>query len=163
VIALIVYGTVVALLVLAGARAAESLARGAGKPVRWIWLGAMLATLGLSFTGASRATRGDIAIPAALVRTASSGTQHAVTTPASLRDRIVAMARAAQQPLNGALARVTAPIERVVPSTVVDSIIAVWVLLGIVLLATFFTVQRRQRRARRVWPLADVAGARVGV
>ncbi|HEX4682085.1 MAG TPA: M56 family metallopeptidase, partial [Gemmatimonadaceae bacterium] len=41
--------------------------------------------------------------------------------------------------------------------------IAFWALSGVVLLATFVMVQRRMRRARGAWPVADVAGARVRI
>lgn len=162
-IALVVYGLAVALLMIAGARAAEWLARGAGKPVRWVWLGAMAATLALSFAAIYRAARSNAAIPAYVIADASTGLVAKSAAPATLGSRLAAMIVASRQSLNDVLAHATAITQRELSPKVVGAAIAFWMLLGVVLVATFAMVQRRMRRARRAWPLADIAGARVRI
>jgi TonB-dependent SusC/RagA subfamily outer membrane receptor len=160
VIALLVYGLAVGLLIVVGARAAESLARSAGLPVRWIWFGAMIATLILSLTASLRGAR-TARLP--IYATAHVKTIAPLATPAppTLLARVGTVFGDAQQPLNDALARTTRAASTVVSARVLRGAIAAWALMGLALLGIFFVVQRRMRRARRAWPLTDVAGARV--
>ena len=160
-IALVLYGLAVALLMIAGARAAEWLARGAGKPVRWVWVGAMLGTIVLSFAGVRRAARFD-AMPAYVVADTSARVVTESAQP-TLGTRVAARILASRQSLNDALARATAIAQRDVSPGIVGAAITFWALAGILLLGTFATVQRRMRRARGAWPLADVAGTRVRI
>lgn len=161
-IALVLYALAVALLMIAGARAAEWLVRNAGKPVRWVWLGAMLGTVALSFAAVRRAARSD-AMPLYVVAGASARAVTGSATKPTFGSRMAAMILASQQSLNDALARATAMAQRDVSPRIVGAAITFWALSGILLLATFATVQRRMRRARGAWPIADIAGARVRI
>src|SRR5689334_6043008 len=105
-IGLIVYGTFVGLLVLGAARAGESVARTAGRPLRWIWFTAMLATLGFSFAGVNRATRASGQLPRDLVVNVDTGAAQTGIAHTSLLNRAIELSQEAQRPLNGALARV---------------------------------------------------------
>lgn len=160
-IALIVYGVFVGILVLASGRAAESLARNAGRSVRWIWLGAMLATLGFSFSAANRAVHTSGRLPHDLLLNTDTAAAQTIVVHTSLFERAFGVGRDVQRPLNDALARVAGLTQHVVPANVVTVAILVWAVVGIALVAVFLGVQRRMRRARKTWPLADVAGARV--
>lgn len=160
-IALIVYGVVVGLLVLAAARAGESLARNAGRPVRWIWFTAVLATLGFSFAAANRATHASAPLSRDVLANAVSASAPGVAVQASLADRVAEFAGDAQRPLNDALARVAGFAQRALPATIVTGALVVWAILGAALVIVFLAVQQRMRRARKAWPLTDIAGARV--
>jgi len=160
-IALLVYGVVVGLLVVAAARAGESLARNAGRSVRWIWFGGMLATLGLSFVAANRANEASTRLPSELFAKIDVASAPTVLARASMIARVVAAAHDAQRPLNGALAWVTSRAQHIVPPNAIDVAMIAWALLGAALMIVFLGVQGRMRRARVAWPLTEIAGARV--
>ena len=162
-IALMLYGVAVALLMIAGARAAEWLARSAGTPVRWVWIGAMFGTLALSFVAMSRTARANGAIPADLVASASTrGVGESVARP-TLAARFAESILASRDRLNDVLTRAAAVAQHSVSPRVAGAAIAFWVLSGVLVLIAFIMVQRRMRRARGAWPLADVGGARVRI
>jgi beta-lactamase regulating signal transducer with metallopeptidase domain len=158
-----IYGLAVALLMAAGGRATEWLARGAGKPVRWVWAAAMFATLALSIAAAGRALRAASAPPTHVVLNQSAKLVADNIAQPTLGGRLAAAIVTSQQLFNDALARATALTQRSLSPTFVAAATAFWALGGILLLATFAMVQRRMRRARDRWPIARVAGARVRI
>jgi len=160
-IALIVYGVFVGILVLAAARAGESLARNAGRSVRWIWFGAMLATLGFSFSAANRAAHASARLPLELLVRTDTAVAQTIVVHRSLIARAIAIGADAQRPLNDALARVARLAQHSLSTNIVTAAILMWAVLGVALVFAFLAVQRRMRRARKAWPLTEIAGARV--
>jgi len=123
-IAWIVYGIVVGILLAIAAQAAQSLARLAGAPVRWVWTGAMLLTL--SFVGLAPYRETASVDPKFTV----PGSTLAATSPAAVRwmwsvipQRVVDVVRRA---LVAPIERGVAVAERRLPATVDSYLIALW-------------------------------------
>lgn len=155
------FGLVVGLLIAAAAAVGETLLRGAGRPGRWVWAGALGLTVTLVALAPQR-TGGPVvspiasaaAVPAA--RAAAAGTlrwtDRAINAVASASDW-------AGRPLRWAL-RATAD---VVPAGFNRWLLAGWGTLSVMLLALFSLVYARFDRARSRWPLADLQGTQVRV
>jgi beta-lactamase regulating signal transducer with metallopeptidase domain len=134
-IAWMLYSVLVALFVAVAARAAEWVTRLAGRPVRWIWGGALLIALSLAAVAPYRQSlRGAALLPAT----------DAVAIQLSSTVGIVAA-------------------QRSVPALVNLYSTALWSALSLSLLALLVAVDWRMLRARRHWPTADVAGVGVRV
>lgn len=134
-IAWMLYSVLVALFVTLAARAAEWVTRLAGRPVRWIWGGALLVSLSLAAVAPYRqSSRGTTLLPAT----------DAVAIQLSSTVGIVAA-------------------QRSVPALVNLYSAGLWAVLSLSLIALFVAVDWRVLRARRHWPTADVAGVGVRV
>ena len=134
-IAWMLYSVLVALFVAIAARAAEWVTRLAGRPVRWVWGGALLVALSLAAVAPYRQSlRGAPLLPAT----------DAVAIQLSSTVGIVAARRS-------------------VPASVNLYSAALWSALSLSLIALFVAVDWRMLRARRHWPTTDVAGVGVRV
>jgi len=156
------YALMIGALLAVAALALEHVCRLAMRPTRGVWVGALGATIGLTMVapylsmvrGSSRA--GLDALPSVTVapvagqEAAQAGGVLALLTDA--RRVVVA-------PLRAALLA----IGHRAPASAGVSLALVWLALSALLLVMFATVYLRFRRARRVWPAAELQGFRVRI
>jgi beta-lactamase regulating signal transducer with metallopeptidase domain len=152
------YALLVSVLLAAGAWLLEGAVRLRGGPVRYLWLGALLATVALTALAPLRTAPAALLPSVTLQRTqGAAGTADARPEgPAALAARVLRTARAAlARPLSGAAAVGT--------GAAGTALAGGWMALSAAVLALAAVTVLRARRARRGWPLADVAGAHVRV
>lgn len=152
------YALLVSVLLAAGAWLLEGAVRLRGGPVRYLWLGALLATVALTALAPLRTTSVSLLPSVKLQRTqGAEGTAEArAEGPAALAARVLRAARAAlARPLNGAAAAGT--------GAAGTALAGGWMALSAAFLALAAVTVLRARRDRRGWPLADVAGTYVRV
>lgn len=135
----------------------EEVVRLRGGAVRFLWLGALLATVGLVSLAPLR-TPSPAPLPAATARTASAPATADAGPPGEPGGaaRIVAAARAA-------LARTLEAAGALGSGARGTALAAGWGVLTLAALALAAATVLRARRARRAWPVAWVAGAPVRV
>jgi beta-lactamase regulating signal transducer with metallopeptidase domain len=151
------YALLVSALVAAGAWLLEEVVRQRGGPVRFLWLGALLATVAF--------------VAAAPLRTAGSDGRVAVTLAPTMRADAPSAAEpggplaAAQRALRAARAALARPLnEAAALGDEAGTALGVgWLALSAALLALAAATALRARRARRAWHVAQVAEARVRV
>jgi beta-lactamase regulating signal transducer with metallopeptidase domain len=160
-IAWMLYTLIVSVLVVLGARAAESIGRSLGYPVRWVWAGALALLIALTVVAPYRRTNRTQMVPLPVTIRETTGAI-SLTVP-SWTDRIDATIREMGSALNGRVDRVARSVERQLPRRASMYVLVLSALGSTVLLAVFALVQLRFRRARRGWPIADVQGVRVRV
>ena len=152
------YALLVSVLLAAGAWLLEGAVRLRGGPVRFLWLGALLATVALTALAPLRSGPSPWLPSVTLARTqkADAGADVRAEGPAAFAARTLRAARAAlARPLKGAAAAGT--------GTAGTALAGGWMVLSAAVLALAVVTVLRARRARRGWPLADVAGAHVRV
>lgn len=156
----VLYTLLVSVFVALASRAAESIGRNIGYPVRWIWAGAGLLIIALAATAP---TREHIDTPAQAIKqvqwrpvevnstapTWSSAVEHFITNVRS-----------------GSAAKLTTLVWRVehaLPRWASTSAIALWFMASASLAGLLVFVQLRFTRARRRWPIGDVQGVAVRI
>ena len=152
------YSLLVSALVAAAAWVLEEVCRLLGRPVRWVWIGAMAATLALVALAPLRTTTpGTLAFDEAVIRrTAPIAAENAdAGLLAALAD-----AAAAVRDLAGDVLHDTASFGARIPG---EALAAGWIALTAALLVIAAATLLRARRERRRWPLHDVAGTPVRV
>ena len=152
------YSLVVTVLVAAAAWVLEEVCRLLRRPLRWVWIGAVGATLALVALAPLRtSTPARVAIDAAVVRrttpVVAAGADAGVL--AALAD-----AAAAVRNLAGDTLRDAATLGAGIPG---EALAAGWLALTASLLAIATATLLRARGERRRWPLHDVAGTPVRV
>jgi beta-lactamase regulating signal transducer with metallopeptidase domain len=149
------YALLVSVLTAAGAGLLEGALRMRGAPVRFVWLGALLATVGLVALAPLRmAPAARPAAPGITVLSYPAAT--AEVRAAGLAERALAAVRSGlARPLREAAALGTGPAGR--------ALAAAWALLSAGLLLVVAGTALRARRARRGWPRAEIAGHGVRV
>lgn len=155
------YTLLVGALVAVAALTLEHCARNLRLPQRWLWVGALAATIILAGTSQRRftATPATTAITADLSATsATPAFQQPATLRAVLADAGTVLRAVLDAPVNAVaqLTEATAHDAGIVLS-------AVWVGASVALLAAFILTLLRYRTARRSWPEAVVAGVNVRV
>ncbi|HST57322.1 MAG TPA: M56 family metallopeptidase, partial [Longimicrobium sp.] len=151
------YALLVSVLMAAGAWLLEEVVRQRGGIVRFLWLGALVGTVGLVAVAPLRTAPaprapGGIVIPVTAT-VAKEVQKEGVTAMAARALRAVRTVLA--RPLQEAAALGTGPAGR--------ALAAGWGALSMLFLALAAGTALRARRARRRWPVADVAGASVRV
>lgn len=152
-----IYSTLVGLIVVAAARAAEWLARLAGYRVRWIWAVALSLTVLLSAAAALRSA-GSVAL-ATPTSPIDLGEVRSVQFGMSWRHALSALRGSLDAPLRG----VVVTIHRVVSPAANVSAALLSLAISLAVLLVLFGVGRRLRRARRGWPLVTMQGVDVRV
>jgi beta-lactamase regulating signal transducer with metallopeptidase domain len=152
------YSLLVSALVAAAAWVLEEVCRLLGRPVRWVWIGAMGATLALVALAPLRTTAPtSVAFDAAVIR-------RTAPVPADDADAgllgALADAATAVRDLAGDTLRDAATLGARIPG---EALAAGWLVLTAALLAIAAATLHRARRERRRWPLHDVAGTPVRV
>ena len=133
-IAWMLYSVIVGLCAVIAAAAAEWLLRARRRPIRFVWTGAAVLSIGLSAT--------------APIRTRLA--QHAVTQPID--------------PASLALVQTSLhSVEMRVPASAVPYVIALWALASVIVALSFGLVYARVRRARRGWPVVELLDQRVRI
>ena len=151
------YALLVSTLLGAAAWALEEVCRLVGAPVRWVWAGALAATLALVALAPLRTTPSAAPdLSGVMVRVTEPGATPAATGPLATLARTVGEARAA---LDRAM-RSAAALGEGVPGWALG---AGWAALSATLLAVAWATLRRGRWARRRWPLHEMAGVPVRV
>ncbi|HEX6909213.1 MAG TPA: hypothetical protein VF142_02410, partial [Longimicrobium sp.] len=152
------YALLVSVLVAAAAWLLEGAVRLRGGPVRLLWLGALLATVILTALAPLRVRPAPQAATVTLqpTRHAEPAAEARPEGPALLAARMLGSAREAlSRPLESA-----AGLGRGAAGT---ALAGGWMGLSAALLALAAATLLRARRARRGWPMADIAGAPVRV
>ncbi|HEX8672382.1 MAG TPA: M56 family metallopeptidase [Longimicrobium sp.] len=152
------YSLLVSALVAAAAWVLEEVCRLLGRPVRWVWIGAMGATLALVALAPLRTTAPtSVSFDAAVVRR---------TAPIAADDADAGLlagladAATAVRDLAGDTLRDAATLGARIPG---EALAAGWLVLTAALLSIAAATLHRARRERRRWPLHDVAGTPVRV
>ncbi len=154
------YALLVSALVAVGARALEEVCRLAGFPVRFLWIGALIATLALVVLAPLRSvTVGS--------SSAGAGIELAAVPAAADASIVESVGGSAAVELLGAVRGVMEwPLDAAAPlaESGIGSILAAgWLALSLALLALGAATLLRYHAARRVWPLRQVAGVGVRV
>ena len=154
----IAYALVVVTLVALAARAAESVARLAGRPTRWIWAGGLALGAGLTALAPLRApAAASDGVPLLAVEAKTAGD----AGERGGRDRLLAVLRAPRAALAGAMRSALVAAGRRTPPWADRAAIVAWPAGSALLLALLAVVHLRFRRARRAWPVAELHGVRV--
>ncbi|HEX8209241.1 MAG TPA: M56 family metallopeptidase [Longimicrobium sp.] len=152
------YSLLVSVLVAAAAWVLEEVCRLLGRPVRWVWIGAMGATLALVALAPLRTSAPtSLAIDTAVVR--RTAPVAADDTDAGLLAALTDAATAVRD-LAGDTLRDAATLGARIPG---EALAAGWLVLTAALLAIAAATLHRGNRERRRWPLHDVAGTPVRV
>jgi beta-lactamase regulating signal transducer with metallopeptidase domain len=153
----LLYDVLVVALCAAAAWAVEALCRQLGRPARWSWLAAAVAAAALIVRTALVANT-----PAVGVVIASAPSANAVLSAApgwtplsAMRDAIALSVAAIASMADGAA--------RLLPSWIVTAAFMLWLGVSVATMLALLLVHRRIRRARRVWPEADLHGSRVRI
>lgn len=151
------YALLVSALVAAGAWLLEEVVRQRGGPVRLLWLGALLATVALVAAAPLR-----IAEPLALQAKVAPSAQPADAAPPR-RDGLAAAVRAAVQSARDAVSSPLRAAAALGDGPAGTALGIGWMALSAAVLGLAGATLLRARRARRRWPLARMADARVRV
>jgi len=157
VIAWLIYSGLVSLLVAAAAMAIDGVVRIARRPTRFVWLGAMIASVALVAFAPLRRTE----TPAGPVDVAAVSSTYAVSAAPTWSQQVVAALNTAQRVFDAPLLGGTSWIQRKIPASAPAFALGAWVVASAFLAFVFGLVQLRFGRARRKWPLADLHGSRV--
>lgn len=133
-IAWMLYTIIVGFCAVVAASAVEWLLRARRRPIRFVWIGAAVLSIGLSASAPLR------------TRLAAHGATHEID-PASL-----ALVQASLH-----------TVEQRVPSSAVPYVLALWALATLVVALSFLVVYSRVRRARRGWPVVKLLDQRVRI
>jgi hypothetical protein len=152
------YALLVGALLAAAAWLMEDAVRLRGGAVRFLWLGALLATVGLVALAPVRSAAPALLPAAVAARPETPGGMRRVSElrQPSAAERVLAASRAA---LEGTLRRAAG----LGAGTAGTALAAGWGVLSAALLALAAATVLRARRARRGWPAAEVAGTPVRV
>jgi bla regulator protein blaR1 len=162
-IAFMMYAALVGGLAVVAGRAAEWVFRAMRWPVRWVWAGALLASVALAAAGPFRGSRNTHLAGAVQFKIASAGHFAPTAAPAGLAERIAGARLVVERAL-------TAPVERALlalrahsspRANIAAGIAAVVLSLGAFMI--MLAVERRFRAARRHWPAHAIAGVPVRV
>ncbi|CAN5385374.1 hypothetical protein BH24GEM3_BH24GEM3_23170 [soil metagenome] len=154
------YALLVGALFGAGARALEEVCRLGGLPTRFVWIGALIATLGLVALAPLRtmmagASAAGSAIELAALPAASGASADPPGGWSLLTEARGAVRSAMAWPLHAAGARGE--------GRAASALAVGWLLLSLALLGLGIATLLRYRRARKAWPLRQVAGVAVRV
>jgi beta-lactamase regulating signal transducer with metallopeptidase domain len=156
-IAWMMYAALVGGLLAGAAAAVDRLARLAGRPTRWIWVGAMLASIALAALEPHR-TVGTHAVTISVPGLTPVSQTMVVANPWWVSLRLwFADVRGL---LDAPLATVAAALARL-PVSAIGLTIGAWVLVSATLAAVLLLVHMRFARAARQWPVAELHGTRV--
>lgn len=151
------YALLVSTLLGAAGWALEEVCRLLGRPVRWVWAGALAATLALVALAPLRTTPSAAPeIAGVMVRVTEPGAAPAARGPLAVLAGSVADLRAT---LDGAMASAASQAGEV-PGWALG---AGWAVLSLALLAVAWATLHHGRGARRRWPLHEMAGMPVRV
>jgi hypothetical protein len=153
----ILYALLVSVLMAAGAWLLEEVVRQRGGIVRFLWLGALVGTVALVAAAPLRTapepqSAGGIAIPVTATAAAEVG-----------EEGVAGMAARALRAVRTVLARPLQEAAALGAGPAGPALAAGWGALSLLFVALAAGTALRARRARRRWPVADVAGAPVRV
>ena len=161
-IAWMLYTLLVGTLIAAAARMLEGMLRITGRPVRWIWAGALGLTLALAAVAPQR-TQSNVLSPELLERAKVSSGSNAAAPAHSWSASLLEALRTARSAVAAPVERALARAERSTPAAVGRSLGAASLVLSALLLLLFVAVHARFGRLRRSWPVARLLGERVRV
>lgn len=152
-----VYVVLVSVLVAAGARLLETAWRRAGLPLRFLWVGGLVAVLGLAVAAPLRLTLQSATTVRSVVDvTGTAGAEAAAAVaPTIAADVFAAVKAGALWPLRVVAQRTAGNASRALGIG--------WLLLTVALLFAGAATLARYRMARRSWPVRNVAGSLVRV
>jgi bla regulator protein BlaR1 len=152
------YALLVSVLVAAGAWLMEEVVRQRGGPVRFLWLGALVATVALVALAPLR-TAPPVALPSPTVSAAQSADDAAEPR----RGGAVAAAARALRAVRTTLARPLQAAAALGTGAAGRALAVGWVALSAAALALAAATALRARHARRGWPAVEIAGQAVRV
>ena len=153
-----VYAGLVSVLVAIGARALVEVAGALGRPVRFVWVAALVGTVALTALGPLRAPE------SVSVRIADlGGVGGGLAGPEESGGPAVGLRAAVQWSLEavGWPVRVAASVDT--PAAVASTLAAAWVGLAVLLVLVGWATLLRYRTIRRRWPRREVCGVAVRV
>ena len=153
----LVYDAIVVALVAAAAWAVESLFRQLGRPARWSWLAAAVTVIALVARAAIMADGS----PASYLLAKTAGGP--AMLPLATEGTLLAAARAGLALTGAYLGAAATGAARLVPAWIADVAAMLWVAGSVATLFVLALVHLRLRRARRVWPEAELHGSRVRI
>ncbi len=150
-----------ALLALA-AYGAEAALKAARRPTRWAWLTALLLTLALGALAPVRATTAaETSVAVNVVRSGQPAAAVAVPEGPLAQLRGAWLALSADG--TALVQRAWTAWHAAVPAATERTLLALWLLASLALLATFAAVHLRYQRRRAQWPVGEVLGTRVRI
>jgi hypothetical protein len=162
-IAFMMYAVLVGGLVVVAGRAAEWVFRAMRWPVRWVWAGALLASVALPAAAPLRGSRASHLVGSVNFKFPIAGAVATPAAPAGLAERLadarLAMERAVIAPVEHGLLTLRA--HSSAQANMAAEIAAVVLSLGAFMI--MLAVERRFRAARRNWPAHAIAGVPVRV
>ena len=156
-IAWLIYSALVSSLVAAAAMAVDGVARLARRPTRWIWLGAMIASVALVGFAPLRWSELSVSPVVVATVTPTAGVSAPLTWSQEVGSALMTAQRVFDAPLLGGIAW----IQRRIPASAPAFALGAWLVASALLAVVFGLVQVRFGRARRKWPLTDLHGSRV--
>jgi beta-lactamase regulating signal transducer with metallopeptidase domain len=149
------YSLCIGAVVTVAALAAAEAQRAANRPVRWVWAGAIVATVALTLVAPMRRSDNSANIPLFTSAVVSSTTQDAPAVSA-VGVWYAAARVALEMPLREALGAVQSVIDRT-PMLVHRSLAAAWILGSLIVLGVFGVSYVSIRRRVSRWPVQHVA------
>jgi beta-lactamase regulating signal transducer with metallopeptidase domain len=160
-LAWILYSLLIGTLIAGAARLLEGMVRIAGRPVRWVWAGALALTIALAAMAPQRTTR--ISVSSDILERAKIADGSVSLVTSSWRERLVAGMRTASLVVVAPVERALGAVERRVPANVGRSLGMLSLSVSALLIVLLGVVYARFRRLRREWPVAELLGERVRV
>nr|MBA4156045.1 hypothetical protein [Gemmatimonadota bacterium] len=153
------YTVLISLLIAAGARGLDEVCRSARLPMRFVWLGALLVTVGLAALAPLRTALPDAAEPVSAVElfrvpmAVAADAADATAWPPSVAETFAALRQAVQWPLRAAASGMEGGAGLVLGIG--------WMALSLGLLGLGTATLLRCRTSLRSWPIRDIAGVQV--
>ncbi len=153
------YTVLISLLIAAGARGLDEVCRSARLPMRFVWLGALLVTVGLAALAPLRTALPDAAEPVSAVElfrvpmAVAADAADATAWSHSVAETFAALRQAVQWPLRAAASGMEGGAGLVLGIG--------WMALSLGLLGLGTATLLRCRTSLRSWPIRDIAGVQV--
>jgi TonB-dependent SusC/RagA subfamily outer membrane receptor len=155
-----VYTGLVGMLVAVAASAIDRVARLAGRPTRWVWVGGIVVAVGLAAIAPYRTAAPRLATATAdRAATITASSVPTETWWSTITDAV----GEARGVIDTSLVRGLALVERQLPVSAGAFALVAWLVASAVLALVAVRVHTGFSRARRRWPVADIHGTRVRV
>lgn len=156
----VLYTLLVSVFVALASRAAESIGRSIGYPVRWVWASAGVLIIALAATAP---TRVQLRVPALAIGESQSRPVVVNPTAPTWSSAVEHFLMDVRSGSTAKLSSIVWRVEHALPHWAPISAIALWAAASVSLVVVLVFVQLRFVRARRRWPIGDVQGVAVRI